>query len=266
MKALADFISKRLGKGIVYAKDTTNFIANRIGTYAIYKGIQHMVEMGMTVEEVDSVAGPATARPKSAAFRTADLVGLDTLAHVGTNSHDLLPDDEEREVFKLPEFMKKMIDAGQLGNKTKQGFYKKEMVDGKKQIFYYDYITGDYKPLAKPKFASVQMVKQVDDPGQKVKMVVGAKDKGAEFAWKSIRDTLIYTVNRIPEIADDVVNIDNAMRWGFNWEIGPFEMFDAIGVQAFVKRAEKDGVKVPESLKGVESFYRFNENGQKEYL
>ncbi len=266
MKALADFISKRLGKGIVYAKDTTNFIANRIGTYAIYKGIQHMVEMGMTVEEVDAVAGPATARPKSAAFRTADLVGLDTLAHVGTNSYDLLPDDEQREVFKLPEFMKKMIDSGQLGNKTKQGFYKKDMVEGKKQIFYYDYATGEYKPLAKPKFASVQMVKQVDDPGQKVKMVVGAKDKGAEFAWKSIRDTLIYTVNRIPEIADDVVNIDNAMRWGFNWEIGPFEMFDAIGVQAFVKRAEKDGVNVPESLLGVESFYRFNDAGQKEYF
>ncbi|MGB3209331.1 MAG: 3-hydroxyacyl-CoA dehydrogenase/enoyl-CoA hydratase family protein [Desulforhopalus sp.] len=266
MQALADFLSSRLGKGIVYAKDTTNFIANRIGTYAIYKGIQHMVEMGMTVEEVDAVAGPATARPKSAAFRTADLVGLDTLAHVGTNSHDLLPDDEEREVFKLPEFMKKMIDAGQLGNKTRQGFYKKEMVNGKKQILFYDYTTGEYKPLAKPKFASVQQVKQVDDPGQKVKMVVNAGDKGAEFAWKSIRDTLIYTVNRIPEIADDVVNVDNAMRWGFNWEIGPFEMLDAIGVQAFVKRAEKDGVKVPECLKGVESFYRFNENGLKEYF
>ncbi len=265
MHGLADFISNRLGKGIVYAKDTTNFIANRIGTYAIYKGIQHMVEMGLTVEEVDSVAGPATARPKSAAFRTADLVGLDTLGHVGTNSHDLLPEDEERAVFKMPDFMKKMIDSGQLGNKTKQGFYKKEVVDGKKQIFYYDYTAGDYKPLAKPKFSSVQMVKQVDDPAQKVKMVVGAKDKGAEFAWKSIRDTLIYTVNRIPEIADDVVNVDNAMRWGFNWEIGPFEMLDAIGVAAFVKRAEKDGVKVPDSLKGVESFYRFGADGQKEY-
>ena len=162
--------------------------------------------------------------------------------------------------------MKQMIDAGQLGNKTKQGFYKKAVVDGKKQIFFYDYTTGEYKPIEKPKCASVQMVKQVDDPSQKVKMVVGASDKGAEFAWKSIRDTLIYTVNRIPEIADDVVNVDNAMRWGFNWEIGPFEMFDAIGVQAFVKRAEKDGVKVPESLKGVESFYRFNDKGQKEYL
>ncbi len=266
MTGLADFIADRLGKGIVYAKDTTNFIANRIGTYAIYKGIEHMVEMEMSVEEVDAVAGPATARPKSAAFRTADLVGLDVLAHVGTNSYDLLPDDEERAVFKLPDFMKQMIENGQLGNKTKQGFYKKEMIDGKKQIFFYDHNSGDYKLLAKPKFASVQNVKQVDDPAQKVKMVLGASDKGAEFAWKSIRDTLIYTVNRIPEIADDVVNIDNAMRWGFNWEIGPFEMFDAIGVAAFVKRAEKDGVKVPDCLQGVETFYRFSENGQKEYF
>ena len=266
MQGLADFITLRLGKGIVYAKDTTNFIANRIGTYAIFKGIQHMTELGLSVEEVDAVAGPATSRPKSAAFRTADLVGLDTLAHVATNSHDLLPDDEEREVFKLPGFIKTMIDNGQLGNKTRQGFYKKEMVDGKRQIFYLDYNSGEYVPLAKPKFPSIMAVKQVDDPAQKVKMVVSGSDKGAEFAWKSIRDTLIYAVNRIPEIADDVVNIDNAMRWGFNWEIGPFEMFDAIGVQNFVKRAEKDGIAVPESLKTVESFYRFNEDGMKEYF
>lgn len=266
VQGLGDFIAKRLGKGIVFAKDTTNFIANRIGTYAIYKGIEHMVAMDMTVEEVDAVAGPATARPKSAAFRTADLVGLDTLAHVGTNSHDLLPDDEERAVFQLPDFMKKMIDGGQLGNKTKQGFYKKAMVDGKKQIYYYDYKTGEYQPLAKPKFPSVVSVKQVDDPAQKLKMVVAGSDKAAEFAWKSIRDTLIYTINRIPEIADDVVNVDNAMRWGFNWEIGPFEMFDAIGVKNFVKRAEKDGVALPVMLKEIESFYRFSDEGTKEYF
>jgi 3-hydroxyacyl-CoA dehydrogenase len=266
MKGMADFISSRLGKGIVYAKDTPNFIGNRIGVYAIYKAMQHMVEMGMTVEEVDAIAGPATARPKSAAFRTADLVGLDTLAHVGTNSYDLLPNDEERDVFKKPDFMAKLIENGWLGNKTKQGFYKKAMVDGKREIFYYDYVEGDYKPLAKPKFASVGVVKQIDDPAQKVKMMVGGSDKGAEFAWKSVRDTLIYAFNRIPEIADDVVNIDNAMKWGFNWEIGPFEMLDAIGVAKFVKRAEKDGIAVPEKMKGIESFYRFSEEGKQEYF
>ncbi len=262
---MAEFIERRLGKGVVYAKDTANFIANRIGVYAIYKGIRHMVEMGLTVEEVDSVAGPATARPKSAAFRTADLVGLDTLAHVGTNSYDTLPDDEERDVFKLPDFMDTMIKQGLLGNKSGKGFYKKEKVDGKRQISFYDYQTGDYRPLQKPKFASVQMVKQIDDPRRKIATVVNGADQGAEYAWRSLRDTLIYAVNRIGEIADDVVNIDNAMKWGFNWELGPFEMLDAIGVPAFVKRAQKDGVAVPDSLKNIESFYRYTEDGRFEF-
>ena len=216
----------------------------------------------MTVEEVDAMAGPATARPKSAAFRTADLVGLDTLAHVGTNSYNLLPDDEEREVFKLPDFMTKMIENRQLGNKTKQGFYTKEMVGGKKEIFYFDYTTGEYKPLAKPKFAvGACWSSRSTIPARRSRWSSGPSDTGAEFAWKSIRDTLIYAVNRIPEIADDVVNVDNAMKWGFNWEIGPFEMLDAIGVPAFVKRAETDGVKVPARLKGVESFYRYDASG-----
>jgi 3-hydroxyacyl-CoA dehydrogenase len=262
---MAEFIERRLGKGVVYAKDTANFIANRIGVYAIYKGIRHMVEMGLTVEEVDSVAGPATARPKSAAFRTADLVGLDTLAHVGTNSYDTQPDDEERDVFKLPDFMDTMIKQGLLGNKSGKGFYKKEKVDGKRQISYYDYQTGDYRPLQKPKFASVQMVKQIDDPRRKIAAVVNGADQGAEYAWRSLRDTLIYAVNRIGEIADDVVNIDNAMKWGFNWELGPFEMLDAIGVPAFVKRAQKDGVAVPDSLKNLDSFYRYTEDGRFEF-
>lgn len=266
VNGMADFISRRLGKGIVYAKDTANFIANRIGVYAIYKGIEHMLRMGMTVEEVDAIAGPATARPKSAAFRTADLVGIDTLIHVGNNSYELLPNDEEREVFKVPEFMAKMVENGLLGNKSKAGFYKKEMVDGQKQIFFFDYTSGEFKPLQKPKYASIAALKLVDDPAQKIKMMVEGRDQAAEYAWKTLRDTLIYTVNRIPEIADDVVNIDNAMKWGFNWEIGPFEMLDAIGVSAFVNRAEKDGLAVPPTLKKVEQFYRFNAAGQKEYF
>ena len=265
MRGMADFISNRLGKGIVYAKDTTNFIANRIGVYGIYKGIEHMMDLDMTIEEVDAVSGTATGRSKGAAFRTGDIVGLDVLAHVGTNNYDLVPDDEERDVFKLPDFIKNMIDNGQLGNKTRQGFYKKSKVEGRKAIFYFDYKSGEYKPLEKPKFDSLGAARQLDDPGQKLKVVISGDDKAAEFAWRSTRDSLIYTINRIPEIADDVVNIDNALRWGFNWEIGPFEMFDAIGVQDFVKRAEKDGVKIPESLKGVESFYRFNQGGKKEY-
>jgi 3-hydroxyacyl-CoA dehydrogenase len=264
LNAMADFLSRRLGKGIVYAKDTPNFIANRIGVYAIYKSIRHMQEMGMTVEEVDAVAGPATARPKSAAFRTADLVGIDTLMHVGNNSYQLLPDDEERDVFAVPEFMAEMVRKGLLGNKTRKGFFRKEKGENGNQTLYYDYNSGEYLPSVRPKFASIEAVKQVDDPAQRLKMVVGGSDKAADFAWRSLRDTLIYTVNRIPEIADDIVNVDNAMRWGFNWELGPFEMLDALGVAAFVERAAKDGVRVPESLKKVERFYKFD--GGKKYF
>jgi len=266
VKGLANFITCRLGKGVVYAKDTANFIANRIGVYAIFKGLEHMLEMGLTVEEVDSIAGPATSRPKSAAFRTADLVGIDTLVHVANNSYEYLPNDEERDVFKIPAFMQQMVEKGLLGNKSRQGFYKMDKSGGKKQIFYYDYNTGDYKPAEKPKFASVTSVKMIDDPAKKIAMMIAAGDKGSEFAWRSLRDTLIYTLNRIPEIADDVVNVDNAMKWGFNWEIGPFEMFDAIGVKNFVNRCDKDGIAIPEGLRSIDSFYRFNDAGAKEYF
>lgn len=261
---MADFLSRRLGKGVVYAKDTPNFIANRIGVYAMYNGMQHMVEMGMTVEEVDTVAGPATARPKSAVFKTADLVGIDTLVHVGNNSYELLTADEEREVFKVPDFLTTMVAAGRLGNKTKQGFYLKENSAEGRKISCLDYTDGTYKPTTRPKFASVEAVKMIDDPAQRLKMVVAGNDQAAQFAWRTLRDSLIYTVKRIPEIADDIVNVDNAMKWGFNWELGPFEMLDAIGVAAFVKRAEQDGVAIPEVLKGVESFYKF-EDGKKQH-
>jgi 3-hydroxyacyl-CoA dehydrogenase len=258
---MAAFIAQRLGKGIVYAKDTPNFIANRIGVFAICNSVRTMIDMDMTVEEVDAIAGPATARPKSAAFRTADLVGIDTLQHVARNSYELLPDDEQREIFRFPEFIGRMVEKGLLGNKTKQGFFKKVKGDEGSQYFYYDWKSGEYLPSQRPRFASAEAAKGVDDPGKRLQAVITGTDKGAEFAWRNMRDTLIYAYNRVPEIADDIVNVDNAMKWGFNWELGPFEMLDAIGVGYFVKRAEKDGVTVPDGLKRVERFYRF-ENGR----
>lgn len=263
---MADFIRKRLGKGVVFGKDTPNFIANRIGVFSIFNGIRHMLDMDMTVEEVDAIAGPATARPKSAAFRTVDLVGIDTLAHICRNSHELLTADEQRDTFQVPDFMEQMIKEGLLGNKSRAGFYKKQQDGEHKQILYYDYQQQQFRPLQKPKFASVAAVKMVDDPAQRIKMMVTGQDKAAEYAWKTLRDTLIYTVNRIPEIADDVVNIDNAMKWGFNWEIGPFAMLDAIGVETFVKRARNDGVEVPAVLDAVPAFYRYSDTGRKEYF
>ncbi len=262
---MAEFIKKRLGKGIVFAKDTPNFIGNRIGVYSIFQCMHHMVDMGLSVEEVDAVAGTPTGRPKSAAFRTADLVGLDTLAHVGSNSYQSLVQDEEREVFKLPDFVQKMVDRGQLGNKAKQGFYKKEKGPEGSTIYHWDYEAEEYKPSQKPKFESIKFAKMAKTTGERIKAVVQGNDQAAEFAWRTLRDTLLYSFKRIPEIADDIVNIDNAMKWGFNWELGPFEMFDAIGVDYFVQRAEKDGKEVPQQLKSIERFYKV-EHGVRYYF
>jgi 3-hydroxyacyl-CoA dehydrogenase len=253
--AMADFIRVRLGKGIVTGKDTPNFVANRVGVFSLCNAVHHMLALGLSVEEVDAVAGPATARPKSAAFRTADLVGLDTFAHVAKNSYDLLPDDEARETFVLPEFMRQMVARGQLGNKTKGGFYRKTQGEQGSAVLYLDHATGEYVPAKKPKFASVEATKGVDDPAKRLRAVLAGKDEAAELAWRNLRDTLLYAFRRIPEIADDVVNVDAAMRWGFSWELGPFEMLDAIGVAAFVKRCDAEGTAVPERLRGIERFY-----------
>jgi 3-hydroxyacyl-CoA dehydrogenase len=265
IRFMAGFIEKRLGKGIVFAKDTPNFIANRIGVFSIFNGMRHMIEMGMTVEEVDAVAGPATARPKSAIFRTADLVGLDTMQHVADNAYENLAKDEQREIFRLPGFVNDMVKKGLLGNKSERGFFKKETGENGPRYFYYDYKTGEYAPSVRPGFASVDASKSIDDPGKRLQAVISGADKGASFAWKNLRDTLIYTFNRIPEIADDIVNIDNAMKWGFNWELGPFEMLDAIGVKNFVERAEKDNIYVPVGLKSIGQFYKFENNNNLYY-
>jgi 3-hydroxyacyl-CoA dehydrogenase len=258
---MAGFIERRLGKGVVQAKDTPNFIANRIGVYSMYSAMRHMVEMGMTVEEVDAVAGPATARPGSGIFGTADLVGIDTLIHVGNNSFSLLSEDEERDVFRIPFFLQEMADKGLLGNKSKQGFYRKVKVDKGESKHFYDYSSGKHVECRRPTFPSVESAKASGDPAKRLAAAVAGCDKGAEFAWRTLRDTLIYAFRRIPEIADDIVSVDDAMKWGFNWEIGPFEMLDAIGVSEFVRRAEREGFKVPEKLKDIDTFYA-NRNGK----
>ncbi|MFZ4617088.1 MAG: 3-hydroxyacyl-CoA dehydrogenase/enoyl-CoA hydratase family protein [Rectinemataceae bacterium] len=261
---MSDFIARRLGKGIVFAKDTPNFIANRIGVYSIASAIRHMVEMDMNVEEVDAVAGPATGRPKSAAFGTTDLVGIDTMMHVANNSYELLATDDERGIFRLPAFVADMVGKGLLGRKAKQGFFRRDKGPEGTKYFYYDWKTGEYLPSGRPKFASVEAAKPIEEAGKRIKALIEGSDKAADFAWRNLRDSLIYTWKHASEIAEDVVNIDNGMRWGFNWDLGPFEMLDAIGLGYFVGRAEKDGVKVPEDLKAIGSFYRL-EGAQRQY-
>ncbi len=264
VEKIAHFSKNRLGKGIVYAKDTPNFVANRIGVFSIFNCFKIMTEMEMTIEEVDAVAGPPTARPKSAAFRTCDLVGIDTLVHVGKNSYELLVNDESREIFQIPDFVQKLVDRKHLGNKTGIGFYKKEKENGKSVIYFYDYKKDEYVKATRPKFPSVESVKMIDDPKLRLKTLIQNKDKAALFAWRNLRDTLIYSYRRIPEIADDIVNVDNAMKWGFNWELGPFEIFDAIGVKYFCKRCKEENIELPEGLEEIERFYKF-ENGKKYY-
>jgi 3-hydroxyacyl-CoA dehydrogenase len=230
-----------LGKGLVRAKDTPNFIANRIGTFALMRTLIEAVDKGYTVEEVDMVFGPATGRPKSAVFRTADVVGLDTLAHVTRNCYDALPGDERRDVFKLPAVMEQLLAKKWLGAKTKQGFYKKVGDD----ILQLDLRTLDYVPQAKPRFDSIGAVRKLDDVDDKTRVIVAGNDRAAALARTVLYETLIYAANRLGEIADDIVDIDRALRWGFGWERGPFETWDALGVKATAAAMEAAGYTVP---------------------
>ena len=229
------FLDRRLGKGVVPAKDRPNFIANRIGTFGALVTLHTLAEDGYTIEEVDRITGPALGRPKSATFRTFDIVGLDVLTHVARNLHEAVPDDEERAVYRLPEFVERMVNQGILGDKTKGGFYQKRRGEGEqKEIWTLDVATLEYRPPQKAKFPSLEAAKNVDDTRARVKSLFWGKDRVGEFLWKTSSRVFAYAANRIPEIADTVVEVDRAMKWGFGWELGVFEAWDAVGVEKVV--------------------------------
>ena len=267
---VCEFISmfgeKYLGKGIVWAKDTPNFAGNRIGVQGIGKIMQAMVEDGLTIPEVDAIFGPALGRPKTAIFKTTDIVGLDTMSHVCQNSYDLCPDDEDRDVHILPEFVKKMIEKKLLGNKTGAGFYKTDLTPEWKKIRkVLNPDTLEYEDLVRPSFSCLDEAKKKTDLKDKIRCVVNGNDKGAKFAWKILANSFQYAANRIPEISDTIVEIDNAMKWGYNFQMGPFETWDAVGVKDAVERMEKQGLDVPANVKamldaGNTCFYKM-ENG-----
>jgi 3-hydroxyacyl-CoA dehydrogenase len=236
---------KVLGKGVVYAKDTPNFIANRIGAFATAITIRTMMEDGYRIEEVDQITGPAMGRPKMATFKLADLVGLDVMAHVSKNLYESLPVGKEREHFVFSPFIEQMIKNQWLGQKTKQGFYKRVKKEGKEETLVLDYEKLDYRPQQKANLPSVETGKNIDDVRERIKTLVLSPDRGGQFAWKIMKKTLLYSAEKIPEISDDVVNIDRAMKWGYNWELGPFEIWDAIGLKSSVKRMEKEGDQIP---------------------
>ena len=241
----ADWGERRLGKGIVLGKDTPNFVANRIGTFGMMKLLHEVADSDFSVTDIDTIFGKAMGRPKSAVFRTADLVGLDTLSHVAANCHDNLPDDPQREVFALPAFLQQMIDAGLHGSKSGSGFYKKTKVDGKKAILAYNLTSGEYEAQEKTKFDSIGASRNIDDPGARLKALLAHGDAASNLAWDATAATLLYSAGLLGEIADDVVNVDRAMRWGFAWDRGPFETWDAIGLSESVERMRAEGRSIP---------------------
>ncbi len=278
--AVTHFCDAQLGKGVVLAKDTPNFIGNRIGTFSFLNVMRLMQEMDLSVEEIDALTGPAVGWPRSATFRTVDLVGLDILGHVVANMTQNVKD--ERSELQIPAFFRQMVERKWLGDKTKGGFYKKgsggrapspAKPDGKKEDkkederLALDWKTLEYHPRQKPKFAALDMAKNVEDTGARIRMLLGLDggapqkpDKASTFLWTALSELWTYAANRIPEISDSVVEIDRAMHLGFNWELGPFQLWDAAGVEATVTRMKKEGKPVAANVdkllaSGAKSWY-----------
>jgi 3-hydroxyacyl-CoA dehydrogenase len=267
IEAVSHFCDAQLGKGVVLAEDTPNFIGNRIGTFSVLNVMRLMQEMALTIEEIDALTGPAVGWPSSATFRTIDLVGLDVLGHVVTNMTQNVHD--ERSELKIPAFFRQMIERKWLGDKTKGGFYKRiKSGDGKEdERLALDWKTLEYHPRQKAKFAALEMAKNVEEPGARIRMLLGLDggvpqkpDKAGAFLWAALSDLWTYSANRIPEISDSVVEIDGAMRQGFSWELGPFELWDVAGVEATVARMRKEGHPVAANVEkllasGKQSWY-----------
>jgi 3-hydroxyacyl-CoA dehydrogenase len=272
--AVAKFGENILGKGIVYAKDTPNFIANRILTFAMQYTLHEMTKDGLSVEEVDALTGPAIGHANSATFRTADLVGLDTYLHVVGNVYNGCPNDERRDLMKGPEWVEKMVENGWYGSKSGQGFYKKSGQKDEKGKPIFQTINPDtleYSDAGKARFDCTGAARGIDELDKKLKVMYMSEDKGSKFVFKQFANLAVYAGNRIPEIADDIVNIDNAVRWGFAWQVGIFETWDILGFKAVADRMKELGLELPPVAKalqesGGESFYKFDDAGTRLYF
>ena len=270
---MAGFMEDVLGKGVVHAKDTPNFVGNRILTFGGQYIMTEMLKDGLSVEEVDALTGAAIGHASSATFRTFDLVGLDTYVHVAGNVYNNCLDDECRDLMATPVFLKGMIDKGLFGTKSGSGFYKKTKEKdekGKPIIMGLDLTTLEYRAPIKPRFECTGAVRNAETLEEKIKIMHTSADKGSVFVWKVFANTAIYAANRIPEIADDIVNIDNAVKWGFAWEAGIFETWDILGFQYVVDRMKAEGMKLPAIVEamiaaGATSFYK-KENGKESFF
>jgi 3-hydroxyacyl-CoA dehydrogenase len=274
--SLNEICDYRLGKGVVVAKDTPNFIANRIGTFSMLNVLRQMQALDLTIEEVDACTGPAIGQPKSATFRTTDIVGLDVLTHVIRNIYDNIPNDESREIWRVPAFVEEMLKRGWLGEKNGGGFYKRVKKDGDKEILSLDWKTLEYRPRQKAKFGSLEAGKAIEDTRERLRALVAPAlegkggDKANRFLWSCLSENCLYAARRVPEIANSVVDVDRAMRWGFAWELGPFEVWDAIGVEKMAGAIEREGKQIPPVVTQVlaspgKSFYE-SEKGSTRYF
>ena len=258
---VSDFCDLHLGKGVVPCKDTPNFIANRIGCFFGAK-VHQLTELGgYTIEEVDALTGPLIGLPKSASFRLVDIIGVDVWVHVLRNLYDAAPGDPARDLYVVPQVMEQMMERGWLGEKRGQGFYKRVGKGAENEIWALDRITLEYHPAAKVKFASVEAVRGIEDLGERLRTLVAADDRAGQFLWKLFRDFCLYAAQMVPEISDRIVEIDRAMRWGFAFRLGPFELWDALGVPETVDRMCVEGCPIPEPVErmlagGARSFYR----------
>jgi 3-hydroxyacyl-CoA dehydrogenase len=241
LAALTRFFETVVGKGVVPCKDTPNFIANRIGSYGLGAALQAMVDLDLSVDEVDALTGPAIGRAKSATFRTCDIAGVDVCAKVAGNLYEAVPHDPEREVFRVPEFMRAMVERKWLGEKTGQGFYRKEGKD----ILALDWRTLEYRARQKARFASLEAAQSLAGPIERLKAVLAADDKAGRFLWRVLVGTSLYAASLVPEISDDVAAVDRAMEWGYGWGLGPFRLLDALGVESVAARARDEGRPVP---------------------
>ncbi len=246
LETLDDFCDRRLGKGVVRAKDTPNFIANRIGTFSILTAMNLMTQLGMTVEEVDACTGPAIGWPKSATLRTADIVGLDVLAHVIENIYDNAPGDESRELYRVPPLVQELVRRGALGEKSGRGFYQRVKKGAESEILSLDPATMEYRPRQKARFASIEAVRTIENTPERLRALLAPilagqpGDKAQKFLWSLISETCLYAARRVPEISDSIADVDRAMRWGFAWELGPFELWDVLGVEPMLARLAQD--------------------------
>ncbi len=250
-----------LGKGVVVCKDRPNFVANRLGTFIGLYGLRYALEHGYAFNEVDEITGPLIGHPKTASFRLLDLVGIDVMLHVAENAYGVLSDDESREEWKPPEFLREMVKRGWLGNKTGQGIYKQVKTGKGREFHVLDPKTFEYKPQEKANYDSVIQAEMIEDLRERLRFLVAQNDRAGKFIWDNTARYLAYTSRRVPEIAEDIVSIDNAIKWGFANELGPFETWDALGLAETVERMEKDGFRVAAWVKemlanGHVSFYK----------